>query len=67
MLIMCSALKLFEAYAAKPLTAHSKIGPYKLSSLSIDISLEIPFNRRSEDHGRTQYRPQQNTDPSPHR
>jgi len=32
--IICSALKLFEAYTAKPITAHSKISLYKKCSLS---------------------------------
>ena len=33
MYIICSALRWFEAYAAKPITAHSKISLYKISSL----------------------------------
>ena len=46
MYIICSALRWFEAYAAKPITAHSKISLYKISSLYIDIRRVIPFIRR---------------------
>ena len=43
---ICSALKWFEAYAAIPITAHSKISLCKISSLYIDISRVIPFIRQ---------------------